>query len=426
MKRYGGKLLSGVLLLWGFLFPSVSFSQEVSSPLASLVDEALSRNPRVKAGERQVAAVRQELPQSWALDDPMFEFAVGNMMIDHVETRVGPQEEIYAFSQMVPFPLKLFQKYQIARAQVAVAQQELAMAEREVVRDVKKAYYELCWATASIAVLGEVRDLLQKMQSVAQARYAGGRGGQRDVAKAQVELSMTYERLYQYEQQRQVKLAQLRQLMNRSGDEKIIAAVELLPPQLKPTLPELLALAKTERPDILKLTQEEKRQKEEIKLAKLGYAPDLKVDYRYIGVEGGMTLSAEDGKDAKMVMLGVSVPLWLQKNNGAIGQAHEKWRQTQELLQEEKNRAEYEVRDALAQHTAAMQTVQLYLSSTLPQAKLALSSDQSGYEAGTSDFLDLLDSSRSYLDVKLSYLKMVLDAWMAIAELERVVGRELL
>lgn len=424
MKMWGCHFL--MLLLWGFVFPSGSFSQEVSSPLSSLVDEALNRNPRVKAGERQVAAVKQGLPQSWALDDPMFEFAVGNMMIDDVETRVGPQEEIYAFSQMIPFPVKLFQKYQIARAEVAVAQKELAMTQREVIRDVKKAYYEFCWATASVAVLGELRDLFQKVQSVAQARYAGGHGGQRDVAKAQVELSMTYERLYEYERERQVKLSQLRQLVNRSGDEKVIAAMELTAPQLKQTLGELLAMAQIDRPDIQKLAQEEKKQKEAIKLAKLSYAPDLKLDYQYIGVGEGMTSDEEDGKDSKMVMLGVTVPLWLQKNNAVIGEAHEKWRQTQELLQEEKNRTEYEVRDAFSRYSAAMQTVQLYLSSTLPQAKLALGSDQSGYEGGSSDFLDLLDSSRSYLDVKLSYLKMVLEAWVAIAELERVVGRELI
>lgn len=404
--------------------PKTAFSQEYSSVLNQLLQEAASKNPQVKAAERRYEAARARVTQSWALADPMFGVSAGNLMIEDVETRVGPQMERYELSQEIPFPMKLYQKYRMARAEADAAQKEFEAVRREVARDVKKAYAQVCWVNSSIAVLNEVRDILQNVQSVAQARYASGKSGQRDVAKTQVELSMTYDRLYEFEQQRDSTLAELKRLLNRADKEELILTSTLTAPDLKRNLDALLAEALAKRPDIQQVRQVEKKQKEAVLLAGLSYAPDLKFQYEYIVTGAGETNEPDDGKDAKMVTLGFSVPLWIPKNQSMISESHQLWREAQEKLTEEKNKTQYEVKDAYARHTAAMRMVNLYTSSTLPQSKLALESDQSGYQAGTGDFLNLLDSERSYLDAKLNYLKAILDAVMTLADLERAIGTE--
>lgn len=416
------------LVLWGLFLPvffSKSFAAGHSdSTLAAFVQEAQKKNPQIRAAERRFKAAEQRIPQSWALEDPMFGFAAGEMMIEDVETRVGPQEERYVVSQEIPFPLKLYQKYRIARAEALAAKKEWEAARLEVTSRIKKIYFELSWVNASIAVTNEVRELLQKVQSVAQAQYASGQGSQRDVAKAQVDLSMTYDKLYLFDQQRQSKGAQLKQFLNRPTESDLFVEAELLPPTMVKNLDALTSLALAKRPDIQQKQEEEKKQKEGAKLAGLSYAPDMKLGYEYIVTGDGTTDQPDDGKDAKMFMLEFSVPLWLQKNNAVIAEGREAWREAQENLQEERNKTLFEVRDAFARYTAAMQTVNLYSSSALPQAQLALSSDIAAYESGTGDFLILLDSSRVYLDAKLTYLKAVLEALTALADLERAVGTE--
>ena len=49
-----------------------------------------------------------------------------------------------------------------------------------------------------------------------------------------------------------------------------------------------------------------------------------------------------------------------------------------------------------------------------------------GYETGSISFLDWLDTERTYLQTRLAYYKSITDYHKSIANLERVIGKELL
>ena len=61
----------------------------------------------------------------------------------------------------------------------------------------------------------------------------------------------------------------------------------------------------------------------------------------------------------------------------------------------------------------------------MPQANLALSSDQAGYESGKTGFLDLLDSERVYLNAKLSEVQFHAEALKSYADLVWATGLDL-
>jgi outer membrane protein TolC len=83
------------------------------------------------------------------------------------------------------------------------------------------------------------------------------------------------------------------------------------------------------------------------------------------------------------------------------------------------------VKDAYARFESAMRLIELYETSFIPQAEGALKASLTGYEANQIDFLNLLDSQRMLLDIKLDYYKTRVDLEMAKAELEQAAGTDL-
>ena len=67
----------------------------------------------------------------------------------------------------------------------------------------------------------------------------------------------------------------------------------------------------------------------------------------------------------------------------------------------------------------------MYRYSLLPQAEQTFKASEIGYLAGKVDFLDLLDSERMVLLIKIGYYKTIADFGKSLAQLERVVGKDL-
>jgi len=64
---------------------------------------------------------------------------------ENVETRVGPQENVLALSQRIPFPGKLGLKGKMAQQDGLAQEQQYEATKRDVVFKVKQAYYDLYW-----------------------------------------------------------------------------------------------------------------------------------------------------------------------------------------------------------------------------------------------------------------------------------------
>ena len=73
----------------------------------------------------------------------------------------------------------------------------------------------------------------------------------------------------------------------------------------------------------------------------------------------------------------------------------------------------------------ALEQLDLFLHTHIPQAEQALQASQIGYQTGTLDFLSLIDSIRAIEQVHLEHLTAAANFERAWAELERAVGQEL-
>jgi outer membrane protein TolC len=121
--------------------------------------------------------------------------------------------------------------------------------------------------------------------------------------------------------------------------------------------------------------------------------------------------------------LGISVPVWLWAKQGpGVGQRKNELDMAKAEYRTMENMVVFEVKDAHARIGSYKKLVSLYETSFMPQAEQTLKASLTGYEANQIDFLNLLDSQRMLLEIKLDYQRMVADLEVAKAELEKAVG----
>ena len=84
-----------------------------------------------------------------------------------------------------------------------------------------------------------------------------------------------------------------------------------------------------------------------------------------------------------------------------------------------------QVKAALVRTQTAVELVNLFTQTHIPQAEQALASATISYQTGKLDFLSLLDRLRIVEQVHLEHIAAAAAFEKAYAELERAVGREL-
>lgn len=414
-------LVIGVMFL--SLQAGVLFSQDGQTlSLQGLIEEALKNNPDIKSAERRWRAAEQKPTQVSTLPDPLFSYA---RFGKSVETRVGPQENVFTLSQQIPFPGKLGLKGKMATQDAVAQQQQYLATERDVIFRVKTAYYDLYWIDQSIAVLDRYLALLKDFSRVAEQQYATGKGIQANVLKSQVEISSTIERRLNFEKLRAGVVARLNALLNRPQETEVGIAATIDTTRLSLKKESIVNFALTEREELQQVRAMVQKSEFMKSLATRNYWPDFKLQASYIDVSKGVSVAPDAGKNAWSVMLGLNIPIWLGKRKAAVREAEEVMASTKLTFEDVQNQVTAEINDYYSRIEITGQTLDLYEQGLLTQAQSSLESATASYRTGKLDFLSLLDAERMLLNLNLGYLKEQSSYQKQLAGLERAVGGSL-
>lgn len=162
--------------------------EAVALPESPTLDDyiriALGRNPKVQTKVRSLEALGMRVPQVTSLSDPMLGFSppTGQM----TETAGGMMDGSLGLSQQIPFPSKLAARGRVAEQVVRIGLESLRESRLEVVSRVKSAYFGYYLTTRSIEVTRESQALLERIRSVADAKFRSGTAPQQDVLRAEV------------------------------------------------------------------------------------------------------------------------------------------------------------------------------------------------------------------------------------------------
>jgi len=133
--------------------------------------------------------------------------------------------------------------------------------------------------------------------------------------------------------------------------------------------------------------------------------------------------SGSDPRNNYMIEGSVSLP-WLnhRKHDADIAEAAAKVTDEDAELAAMRNEAFGQIEEALADARAAQRLAAIYHNSLRPQADATLHAAVIAYENNQTDFLDLLDSQMTVIDVDLSWRQTMGEFSTRMADLELAVG----
>jgi cobalt-zinc-cadmium efflux system outer membrane protein len=384
--------------------------------LDTVLTSAQEHNPLIRAARARVLAAQERPAQVSALDDPMFTYEGFNLPENFDLSRTD--NNILKLSQKLPFPGKRRLRGEIATHEATIAREELRMVEVSTRAEVKKAYYDLWQVHQNLLIYSREKELMAQFATIAEKKYAVGQVSQPDVLRAQVELTRLINRVTT----QTLKLGEVRAMLNgllsRPPEAPLGVPQEAPNPVVRQTLAALMELTRKNRPEIAARAVAIERDTTALALAQKAYFPEFEVY-----VERFFNAGRRDGIG---VIFSATIPLaYRQKYDAGVAEARAQLNAGKADLRAAQDIALAEVKGALVRAQTAVELINLFAQTHIPQAEQALDSSRISYQTGKVDFLSLIDSLRVVEQVHVEHLAAATDFEKAYAELERAVGQEL-
>ena len=427
-----------------------------NNDLDSLQARALLVSPAIRAAAARVEASRRRGVAAGVRPDPVLMAGIENLPLgSEKQTQSahgapigsGPDPmtmRMIGVGQTIPYRGKLSLRTRAAQKETDAAEAALDAARRTVARDVRDAYYELTFLDQALAVTMRSSEVLGTFIQVTEARYGDGVAGQQDVLKARVEAAHLAVSASSLKEQRRAALARLNAVLDRPSETPVDgptipltivrAAVSDSTRGIRfvsqalgapaadspfPSVSELQQIAIRQSPTIREHEAMIAAQAERVELARKDVLPDIDVSLQY-GQRPGLT---------DMITATVSIPIPLQrrrKQDQLVAEADAQLMALHEEHRAKVNEINAEVARLVSELERERTQLALYMRAILPQGRAALTSATASYQAGKVEFLTVLDTQASLFTYETDYFRALSEFAKDIAELERVVGQEVL
>lgn len=380
--------------------------------LSAAVDLAVRDNANLKNLRAKWEAMQERPTQAGALLNPMFSY--GAMDMASGGAWPDTSEKRFMLQQEFPWFGKRALRKGIAVKDAEVMKRELDSMTLEVIMTVKESFFDLYAVQKVIAITREEEEIIRRMAKVAETMYATGERAQVDVLKAQAEITMLKQKLFDFLAQENTLKAKLNTLFNRRADSPLGAVVT--PPEtgFSSNVDALFVRAVKNSPEVQAAQAQIERYDLERKLMVKESMPDYKLGLEY------RDYAASD--DMVMFTISVDLPVWRSKYQAGVREAEKMRASSQATREVAERQSALDVQDAYFKLLTARRTLDLYRTELIPQAEARFSASEAGYRTGKVDFMDLLESERFLLNARVMTAMAEGAMGMQAARLERAVG----
>lgn len=421
MKSIRFLILLGMLVM---AFPCSGSASSFKSVLQSFIDTALENNPEIKESQNRIKAAQEVPSQVSSLDDPILQFQLMNLPVDTFGfSQENMTQKQFSLSQELPYPGKLGLKAEIAGKNIDITKQDLKEVRLTITRDVKLAFYELCFVLAATNITQENKTLLEQFVTITESKYSVGKGLQQDVLKAQVELTKIMEQLIEFQKLEEIEKAKLNSLRNLLPQEALVIPHGISKTDFNFTVQKLQGIAEKHRPLLSKIHSLKERYGSSKKLAEKEYYPDFNVGLKYGQREGNGQI---DRADIVSAFVGINIPIWYKtKQSRRVLETAYKVDMARETYNKAKNQIFLNLKKLVDKERQGSKTLQLIEQGILPQARQSLESALAGYSVDKVDFLTLLDNQLTLFNWQIRYHRELTDYEKNLAEVEHSAGKNL-
>lgn len=382
---------------------------------------AAYQNAGLRARFHELQAQAQRSTQVRALPEPRFTYSE---YLEEIETRTGPQERSYSVAQSFPWFGKLRLRGEIEEQGTGIAWQRFLAAQLSLDRSVRTTYADYYYLGRSLSITRENLELLGRLESVARQKLAAGANNHPDIIRLQVEIGRLEDQLKTLTDLQAPLRAKLNALLNRPKDSPLGLPSELTVRDSTIEPDAIRDHLEKNNPDLVAIYYEIEQAELGRQLARKEYFPDFSLGVKTI--ETGTAAfpgTSGSGDDPWLLTFSVELPLWHSKYRAAEIEAREKSYAAARKREDVTNQLEADVERALYEQRDAERRLRLYNDTLIPKAQESLRATEAAFEAGRSDFLDLIDAERALLEFQLSGERGRSDLLRATAELDRLLGR---
>jgi cobalt-zinc-cadmium efflux system outer membrane protein len=390
-------------------------AKEGNPSLQSLtLSEALTRvfalSPELVVSELEIQSAAARIIQAGLKPNP--ELAVDTENFPAM-TSAGVShylEGTFQITQRLELGGKRAMRVQAAEKEKQVAGRDLQVKKNKLMAETSLAFADVLVNQERLSNQRELTGLARRSYATVVDRVAAGKVSPVEQTRATVALSSA--ELEEETQQRELTAAKDRLAMLWGGSSAEFDAAdgrfEIPSP---PSGPEICVES---NPDLLLASAAIDSRRAALALEQAEKKPDLTFS------AGFRRLNLED-KNAWVAGVSIPIPIF-DKRQGAIAEA----RIGVDRSLAEKKAVEWRLRSVLSQarheHEIALLEASSLAKTALPAAKEALAAVEEGYRLGKFDYLNVLDSQRTYAELQRRYIEAVAAGLKATIEVQRLAG----
>ncbi len=392
--------------------------------LEAYIQRSLDANPGLKMFKARYQAALERVPQAASLPDPMFQIT---HFVESVQTRTGPQENVFMLSQRIPWFGKLSSSEQAASAEAQALWHAYQNQQLLLVRKVSLAFFEYGFTGRAITLTRKNLDWLTQLEPIIEEQVKGG-GDINPLLRLKVEVGKIADKLESLKQRRIVQSARITEMLALPETTLIEWPRWDVPPVDVVDGRTLVGAIEGNNPELQMLKRKIASGQARQESARLASYPDVTVGINYIQIGDPVVNPAtpDAGADPWGVTATITIPLWFDKNEAARAEALAGKQAYEHEYEKTVNALKAEMRASIALLHDADRRLQFYGKELLGLAEQAAENSRAGYEAGRTGILEVIDSERSLLELHLLSWRAAADAWQQRVTIQTLANQPVL
>jgi cobalt-zinc-cadmium efflux system outer membrane protein len=387
--------------------------------LKQLVALAQSENKDLQAARYAVDIGRARLLQAGLRQNPRLDVSLRS---DFLFSNDGEHGSSLAISQEFPIAGRISRQKDVARVDIALAEAEVAEAERQLADEVAGKTYRLLVSQRQASALDDLIRVEDALAKTTRARFRAAEVSELDVNTVQLDIQrLGLERsLLQSEQQALV--VALNTLLGRPATTALTVVEPLPDADAVPALSQLQDRALRQRPDLRAALLSVDRAAAEKSLAHAMRWQDWSVGLELSQDKQVILGTPPQGTD-RAIGVSVSVPLPLfNKSQGLVAEADANGAQASARVDAARLTILSEVAGAHAEAARLQALLAQFGESTRPVSERSVRLARQGYQQGLIPIFDVVQAQRQQAELNKAYLSTFDQFLQALVRLHTATG----
>ena len=388
-----------------------------------LVRRALISNADLASARLEVDRGRGRLRQAGLIPNPVVD----------IEQTTGrwtgsPGEKEQSVGLSVPIEIgKRGRRIDLAQADLAAAEAEVADRERRLTVEVRTAFADAMAALRELEITSELNTIDRQTTQFVQVRVTEGDAPPLELNLLRAEADRLRSRRALVQGRLEAAILKLKNLASiPPGDvlrfrEDLTSALLPEPPPLE----QALEIALTTRPDLRFARLNEEVAQAGLRLARAQAIPDVAVSARYSASTAifDQTPVGELRDRDKLFSFGVSVSIPVfNRNQGVRMEAEASIMQAQRRREFLESLVRAEVASAYSRYNASRMAVAIYEPGVIARSQQNIVAVRGAYEIGAFRITELLAEQRRLVDFQREYTDALAERYRALADLQAAMG----